>query len=197
MSDKTDTIIDTTTESTTRVPTSRRGVLKGSLTALGAVTFGVGASGTAAASGRFNDAPGQGGQAVMPAGDFKDEPFTITERSGSCAPDESNCDDPIDGALFQCNQGGGEQIFLVGWRFEYEDPEDDEVRTMYTRSNNIQTGTTYTWGSQKVCEDSGTELVPTPEDLEIDEPFIPKPGVEYPIDFAQTSYSIGGAQGSP
>jgi len=77
---------------------SRRRLLTAS--AATAATVLVGATGTAAAdqeTGRFNDAPGRGGQAVTPAADFREKAFHITERTGDTATE-------IDGALFSCNE---------------------------------------------------------------------------------------------
>jgi len=133
-----------------------------------------GVAGTATASketGRFNDAPGRGGQAVVPATDFSEKAFTITGRTGDTADD-------IDGALFSCNEGNGGQIFLVGWYFEYVD--DDQQRLLFTRSNNIDTDRTYNWSANgaKQCDDSGVVLS----------------GDGQPEDFVQTSYKATGPQ---
>jgi hypothetical protein len=54
--------------------------------------------------GRFNDAPGRGGQAVMPADEFRgDQEFVITERTGDSARE-------IEGTTFQCNGGNGKPL---------------------------------------------------------------------------------------
>ncbi len=151
---------------------SRRHLLTAGVATAG--TLLVGTAGTATANqetGRFNDSPGRGGQAVVPATDFREEPFHITERTGDTEAE-------IDGALFNCNEGDGEQIFLVGWVFEYVD--DDHERLLFTRSNNIDTDKTYTWSSQgaKLCDDSGIVLS----------------GDGQPEDFVQTSYRATGPQ---
>mgnify|MGYP005847528559 CR=1 FL=1 len=159
-------------DQSTDSPVSRRRLLTTTAATAGALTLGI--PGTAAASqetGRFNDAPGRGGQAVVPATDFREKAFHITGRTGDTATE-------IDGALFSCNKGDGEQIFLVGWFFEYVD--DDEQRLLFTRSNNIDTDKTYTWSTQgaKQCDDSGIVLS----------------GDGQPEDFVQTSYRATGAQ---
>jgi len=139
-----------------------------------AATLVVGATGTAAATqetGRFNDAPGRGGQAVTAATEFREQPFHIVERTGDTAAE-------IDGALFSCNEGDGEQIFLVGWLYQYVD--DDTERLLFTRSNNIDTDKTYAWSTQgaKQCDDSGIVLS----------------GDGVPEDFVQTGYKATGPQ---
>jgi hypothetical protein len=105
---------------------SRRGLLRGA--AVGAGTLVAGTGGAAA--------DGQGGQAVVPTGDFKPEPFVIRRR----------IDDIV---RFQCN-GQGKRILLVGWEFVYEG--EDQVRTLYTRDNQVKTGVTYEFpGAPKEC----------------------------------------------
>ena len=125
---------------------SRRDIIRSGMLTGGALIAGIGATGTVA-GGRFNDAPGRGGMAVVPEEDFKREPFTINHRSGG---DESK----IGGILFRCAPGGDQVIFLVGWEFQYD--EEPETRYLYTRSNNIdvEEGYTFTWGSGgKTCDD--------------------------------------------
>ncbi len=142
----------------------------------GAVTTALlgGVAGTASANqetGRFNDSPGRGGESVLAAADYREEPFEITGRTGDTATE-------IDGALFSCNEGSGESIFLVGWYFEYVD--DDEQRLLFTRSNNIDTDRTYNWSANgaKQCDDSGVVLS----------------GDGQPEDFVQVSYRATGPQ---
>lgn len=130
---------------------SRRQVLQSSLATAGALAFAGGTVGSVAASqetGRFNDAPGRGGEAVVPEDDYKDKTFTFTGRTGDTAKD-------IDGVIFECNAGDGKPIFLVGWNFVYVD--EDTERTLYTRSNNIDTSLEYNWSDSgaKLCDDSG------------------------------------------
>lgn len=134
---------------------SRRRALKSGLSTAGALVFAGGAVGSAAASqetGRFNDAPGRGGEAVVPHDDFSENAtFRIIERAG---------DPPrrIEGVSFECNEGDGKSIFLVGWHFRYAG--EDEIRTLYTRSNNIDTERTFSWGGNghKRCEGSGATV---------------------------------------
>lgn len=160
---------------TTTSDISRRGVLAKTTAAGTALIGGIGITGSVAAdqeTGRFNDSPGRGGQAVIPEDDFeKNKKFAITERTGDSATE-------IDGAVFQCNTGNGESIFLVGWNFTYEG--EDEERILYTRSNNIDTSVTYDWqnNGSKICE-SG--LVTTD-------------GEQLPEDAAQSSYRAVGNQ---
>jgi len=151
---------------------SRRRLLATTAAVTTALVGGV--AGTASATqetGRFNDSPGRGGQAVTPAADFREKAFHITERTG-------DTEDEIDGALFSCNEGDGEQIFLVGWFFEYVD--DDQQRLLFTRSNNIDTDKTYSWSTEgaKQCDDSGIVLS----------------GDGLPEDFVQTGYKATGTQ---
>ena len=145
-----------------RTGLARRNVLKGGLTAVSLLTLGSGAVGTVGASqdtGRFNEAPGRGGEAVVPEEDFRgDEKFRITERTGDSAFE-------IDFVEFQC-EGEGESILLVGWFFEYEG--ESERRTLYTRSNNIDTDVVYEWKPEgegaKLCEGAveDTDFLQTP-----------------------------------
>lgn len=143
-------------DDTTR-STPRRRVLAGSVSALSALALGSSAispAGAADDTGRFNDAPGRGGEAIVRPADFDgDRAFEITRRTGDSA-------DEIEGVTFQCS-GRGNRIFLVGWYFEYEDGVE---RTLYTRSNNINTDVVYNWRplgrGAKRCE--VTDFIQTP-----------------------------------
>ena len=149
------------TESTDR---SRRGLLRTTAIAGSALLVGGSAVGSAGAdqeTGRFNDSPGRGGAAVVHEDDFEgDQAFRITERTGDPAPE-------IDAVEFQCS-GEGEKILLVGWNFEYVAEDDPETRTLYTRSNNIDTDKEFQWrpvgNGAKLCEESvaGQNFVQTP-----------------------------------
>lgn len=164
---KTQQLTDAQTESRL----SRRRLLATSAAVTTALLGGV--AGTASAkqeTGRFNESPGRGGQAVVPATDFREKAFRITDRTGDTASE-------IDGALFSCNEGDGGQIFLVGWYFEYV---DDQQRLLFTRSNNIDTDRTFSWSTEgaKQCDDSGIVLS----------------GNGHPENFVQTSYRATGPQ---
>ncbi|MCU4754328.1 hypothetical protein OB919_20500 [Halobacteria archaeon AArc-curdl1] len=167
--------IDAASETTTGTTVSRRRLLRG--VGASVALLGVGGASSATAQqedGRFNDAPGRGGQAVVPASDFTDDTFVITERTGDSA-------ETIDGVLYSCSpeQSTEQQIFLVGWHFTYVD--DDEVRTLYTRSNNVETGKEYDWNVVRECADSGQE--------------IPAGGFpQEPVDMVQAAYRATGDQ---
>lgn len=136
------------TESTS----SRRQVLKATTAAASALAVGTGiAAAGPEETGRFNDAPGRGGEAVVPADDYKAEDFHITQRTGDTA-------DEINGVIYQCNEGNGKSIFLVAWEFQYVD--EDDTHLLFTRSNNIDTDRTYSWSDNgaKLCKDSGVIL---------------------------------------
>jgi hypothetical protein len=156
-------------------PISRRRMLTGTLAA-GALALG-GTAGSVAGdqeTGRFNDSPGRGGEAVLAEGDFRDQPFEITRRSGDTADQSS--EDAISGVTFNCNNGEGNSIFLVAWYFQYTD--EDAERVLYTRSNNIDTDRTFRWGGgSKLCEDS-----------------VSVPGSDESLDFVQTPYQAVGNQ---
>lgn len=129
---------------------TRRHVLRSGVAAGGLLAFGVGGmSGVSAADGgRWNDAPGRGGQAVVPEDDYRaDYPFSITGRTG-------DSEEEITGIFFQCAGQKGEEIFLVGWKFEYD---EDDGGIFYSRSNNIDTEKDYAWkpidAGAKRCED--------------------------------------------
>ena len=157
------------------VPTrSRRQILKATTATAGTLAFGAGiASAGPEETGRFNDAPGRGGEAVVPAADYEAKDFHITQRTGDTA-------DEINGVIYQCNEGDGKSIFLVAWEFQYVG--EDDTNLLFTRSNNIDTDPTYSWSDNgsKLCENSGTVL-------ESD---------EYPplSDFVQVSYRATGSQ---
>ena len=160
------------TDEATEPRLSRRGLLTTGAATAGALLIGAaGTAGAAQETGRFNDSPGRGGQAVTPEEDFRDQPFRITGRTGDTATE-------IDGAVFSCNEGDGDSIFLVGWYFEYTD--ESQQRLLFTRSNNIDTTAEYTWSVRgaKECEDSGVVLS--------------EGGL--PSDFVQTSYRATGPQ---
>ena len=167
--------VDAESETTTGTTISRRRLLRG--VGASVALLGVGGASSATAQqedGRFNDAPGRGGQAVVPASDFTDDTFVITERTGDSA-------ETIDGVLYSCSpeQSTEQQIFLVGWHFTYVD--DDEVRTLYTRSNNVETGKEYDWNVVRECADSGQEI-PAGE--------LP----QEPVDMVQAAYRATGDQ---
>lgn len=105
---------------------SRRRLLRGAAAGAGVLVAGTGVAA----------ADGQGGQAVVPTPDFKPEPFVIQQR----------VDDIV---RFQCN-GQGKRILLVGWEFVYQG--EDQIRTLYTRDNEVKTGVTYEFpGRPKEC----------------------------------------------
>lgn len=149
------------TESTEQ---SRRGLLRTTATVGTTLLVGgsaIGSAGAAQETGRFNDAPGRGGAAVVHEDDFEgDQAFRLTERTGDTALE-------IDFVEFQCS-GEGEEILLVGWNFEYVEEDDPETRTLYTRSNNLDTDKEYQWRPQgngaKLCEDGvgDRDFVQTP-----------------------------------
>lgn len=152
---------------------SRRQILKAATATAGALTFGTGlAAAGPEETGRFNDAPGRGGESVVPEADYRPQSFHITERTGDTASE-------IDGVLFRCNEGNGKSIFLVAWEFQYVD--EDETHLLFTRSNNIDTDLTYDWSDAgpKVCPDGGTLL---------------SEGSNEWKDFVQVSYRASGPQ---
>lgn len=134
---------------------SRRSILSKTTAAGAALAVGGAATGSVMADqedGRFNDSPGHGGQSVLPEEDFRaNQDFVITGRTGDSAAE-------ISGIKFQCNKGNGNSIFLVGWFFEYTD--SDEQYVLYTRSNNVEVGETFTWGGRagKVCKNGVTSI---------------------------------------
>lgn len=153
---------------------SRRQILKATTAAASALTLGTGiAAAGPEETGRFNDAPGRGGEAVVPADDYRPQSFHITARTGDTAEE-------IDGVLFQCNDGDGESIFLVGWEFQYVD--EDDTHLLFTRSNNLDTDPMYDWSDNgsKVCPKGGT--------------IISGDGISPPEDFVQVSYRATGPQ---
>lgn len=104
---------------------SRRRVLCGTVGA-GTLLLGMGTV----------SADGQGGQAIVATEDFETEPFEIKRSTGPNDPDRKG---------YQCREPGRE-ISLVGWKFVYEDEET--VRTLYTRDNQINTNVTYHWAGR-------------------------------------------------
>ena len=153
---------------------SRREILKATTATAGALAFGTGlASAGPEETGRFNDAPGRGGESVVPAAHYRPQSFHITERTGDTASE-------IDGVLFQCNGGNGKSIFLVAWKFQYVD--ETETHLLFTRSNNIDTDLTYDWSDagSKVCPNGGT--------------IISDGTFEPPTDFRQVPFRATGPQ---
>ena len=153
---------------------SRRQLLKTATATVGALTVGTGfAAAGPEETGRFNDAPGRGGESVVPEAHYRPESFHITERTGDTASE-------IDGVVFQCNEGEGKSIFLVAWEFQYVD--DSETHRLFTRSNNIDTDLTYDWS------DAGSKVCPNGGSIISDGTFEP------PTDFVQVSYHATGPQ---
>lgn len=150
---------------------SRRDVLRTTTAAASALALGTGVAAADQETGRFNDAPGRGGEAVVPKDDYRDASFVITDRTGDTAGD-------IEGVYFECNEGDGQPIFLVGWEFQYV--ESGETGTLYTRSNNVDTDLVYDWSDEgsKVCPNGGVVV----------------PGESGAGDFVQVSYRATGPQ---
>lgn len=126
---------------------SRRRLLRRSAAVAGAMGIGAGAVDTVAAKPGQAGAPGRGGEALVRPADFRsDERFTISGRV--------DADQDFYYLPFECNEGNGHPIALVGWYFSYRD--EDETRLVYTRDNNVATeGVVYNWnGSSKVCDSS-------------------------------------------
>lgn len=128
---------------------TRRHVLRSGIATGGLLTVGLGSMAGVSATdgGRWNDAPGRGGQAVVPEAVYRsDATFSITERTGESEKE-------ISGITFQCTDAAGHEIFLVGWHFEYDDGEGG---IFYSRSNNIDTEKDYAWrpleAGAKLCE---------------------------------------------
>lgn len=153
---------------------TRRQILQATTAAASALAAGTGiAAAGPEETGRFNDAPGRGGEAVVPLDVYRPQSFHITSRTGDTA-------DEIDGVLFQCNEGDGNPIFLVGWEFQYVDEADTHL--LFTRSNNVDTDPTYDWSDNgsKICPNGGS--------------IISGQGVSPPEDFVQVSYRATGPQ---
>jgi hypothetical protein len=124
--------------------TSRRRLLRNGVATASALVLGGAALGTATAKPGQVGAPGSGGQAVVRLEDYREARFEILGRT-----------DGPETILFECNQGGGRPLLLVGWRFSYLD--EDAERTMFTRDNNVDTDPVYTWNpadrGATECED--------------------------------------------
>lgn len=129
----------------TGTPVSRRRVLKAS-----AITGSVvlGSTSAASAQGRWKTEDGRGGAAVVSDTDFEkaDESFVITDRSGG----ENGQN--VEFGSFNCQGGTGGSITLVAWYFRYLSDDESVQRTLYTRSNNIDTDATYTWSVEGALE---------------------------------------------
>lgn len=110
------------------------------MTALG---FGLGATGTAAASGK-------GGEAAIDVGDFEpDKPFYFDRFTYS-------------GNLKVCDKGGM-GVFLAKWEFHYEDDPDTEL-FIWTRDNAIDTSQRYVFPGKGAVDCGGFYLSPFARD---------------------------------
>lgn len=118
-------------------PTRRR-VLRGSIVTASALGLGLATSGTATATGK-------GGEAAVSDGDFQPTTeFSFVEPTGS-------------GARKTCDKGG-QGIVLAEWTFQYVG--EDELRTIYTRDNAIETDERYQFTGNGQVDCGGFFLTP-------------------------------------
>lgn len=116
---------------------TRRQIVRETFVSAAALGVGLGAAGTAGASGKGGNAAISKAEDESTAGNFRtDEAFEFDRRLG---------DDEVPFKRFTCDKGG-QGIVLAGWWFSYVG--EDTERKIYTRDNAIDTGETYTFNGK-------------------------------------------------